>query len=122
MRYPGNAPLASALCAIAAIAFTWAFRLPRWSESETGILAKRAVDTALNDRDTRPKLLVFEHKDWPAVAGVALDLQRKGFDFYMEPWWQFMFGLRHQLTRLGTSPTDTAHVWWLTKPGAGGLP
>jgi len=122
IRHQGSVALASVLFAVAAIAYTWSFRLPRWSEAETGMVAKVAVDRALQGGDARGKLLVFEHKDWPAVAGVALDLQRRGFDFYMAPWWQFMFGIRHQLTRLGPAPEDAAQVWWLTNPGPGGIP
>ncbi len=122
VRYQGNAAFTSVLFAVSAIAFTWAFRLPRLGESETGAVTKRAVEAALSDHDTRPKILVFEHKDWPAVASVALDLQRQGFNFYMEPWWQFMFGLRHQVTRLGDASEKSAQVWWLTNPGPGGIP
>ena len=121
-RRTAPAPLTSALCVIAAVAFTWSFRLPRWTDAEAGMPTKRAVDAALSKDGSIPKILVFEHKDWPAVAGVALDLQREGSNFYMAPWWGFMFGIQHRLTNLGEAPEDVTRVWWLTNPGEGGIP
>jgi hypothetical protein len=121
IRAPGNPALAGALCAIAAVISTWAFRLPRWSESDAGQPIKRAVDAAVKPGDRSPRILVFEHASWPKVASLALDLQRRGVKFYMEPWWGFMFGYGHNLYRLGPTPEDAAAVWWITEPGEGGI-
>jgi hypothetical protein len=69
----------------------------------------------------RPRLLVFEHDDWPDVATVALELKRLGYDYRVIPWWGFMLGYDHSLTELGARPEDAASVWWLTRPAKGGI-
>lgn len=121
---PPSPAAVSALCAIAAVIATWAFRLPRWSEADAGLPVKRGVAAALAQGGPGPRLLVFEHAHWPSVASLALELQRKGTPFYLAPWWGFMFGQQHSLLRLGEKPEDHAAIWWITGPenGADGVP
>lgn len=88
-----------------------------------GLQVKNATDAALAaDQDHRPKLLMFEHANWPYVAAVALELQRRHVAFYAAPWWTFMFGRGHELTKLGNAPERHASVWWITHRGPGGTP
>lgn len=97
-----------------------------WQERTTGLSDigpsfEHGLDAALAaDRDPRPKLLVFEHSDWPHVSTLALMLQRRGIDYYVMPWWTFMFERRHSLLRLHDHPEQKTDVWWITRPGAGG--
>lgn len=120
IRHPGNHALVVALCAIAAVISTWAFRLPRLSEADAGLPVKRAVEIALQNSDRGPRLLSFEHSSWPTVASLALDIQRRDIPFYLAPWWGFMFGHHRSLNRLGPAPEEVATVWWITNPGEGG--
>ena len=122
VRIPGSPVLAAALCAIAAVASTWSLRLPRLSEAETGLPLKRAIEAALRADSRAPKVLVFEHTWWPVVAGVGLELQRQKVPFYLEPWWGFMFGARHELPRRAPAAVEDASVWWITNPADDGIP
>jgi hypothetical protein len=121
---PQAPAVTAALCAIAAVVATWQFRMSRWSENDAGLPIKRAVAAALAEGTPGPRILTFEHAHWPAVASLALELQRKDVPFYMAPWWGFMFGYRHNLARLGDNPEDAATVWWITGSlnGEGGIP
>jgi hypothetical protein len=112
------------LCAIAAVVATWEFRMSRWSEHDAGLPVKRAVAAALEGAPAGPRILTFEHAIWPSVASLALELQRKDVPFHMAPWWGFMFGHQHSLSRLGDQPEDAATVWWITGSlnGEGGIP
>lgn len=111
---------AAALCAMAGVLFTWSFRPPRLPPGGNGESILAAVDAALRaDTSGRPKLLVFEHRDWPTVAGIALELQRRGLPYYVNPYWEYMFGRSHDQTRLGTTPEERATLWWITAPEPG---
>ena len=65
---------------------------------------------ARNDPGTT-KYLKFNHSDWPAVAGVAIALERLGFQFAVAPQWEFMFGADHLLNHLTTTQTKRVSVW-----------
>lgn len=92
------------------------------SDGESGLPVQRSVAAALAaDPDPRPKLLVFEHRHWHNVATVALELQRRGIGFYVAPWWSFMFQPRHDMTRLGPNPEDSASIWWIAPPTTAGV-
>lgn len=116
--------LSGAVFVIAAVIATHSFQLPELSEADAGLVIKQAVDEAIgSDRSGKAKLLVFEHADWPQVASVALELERHHLDFYAAPWWGFMFGSRHELPiPAEAAPEDRTKVWWITKPGPGGMP
>ena len=115
--------ITGSLCAIAAAIFVHSFHQIPMPHDRNGLPIRRGVESALSsDPDHGPKLLVFEQHSWPTVAGVALDLQRRGVMFYTEPWWSFMFGRRHQINDEDATPEDHADVWWIAKPGAGGTP
>jgi hypothetical protein len=110
-------PTVVALCAIASVLYTWSFRLPRLSPGSNGEAMLAAVDDALKaDRSGRPKLLVFEHRDWPTVAGIAVELQRRGVPYFVNPYWEYMFGRQHDQTRLGATPEEKVTLWWITAP------
>jgi len=53
------------------------------------------VEQAAKSGGPSTKLLLFEPDDWPHVVGVALALQRFGYDFAVTEEWGFMFGKRH---------------------------
>ncbi len=112
----------AALCAVAAVVFTWSFRLPRLSTGENGEGVLAGVTAALQaDTSGKPKLLVFEHRDWPTVAGIAVELQRRGIRYYVNPYWEYMFGRTHDQTLLGANPEEKTNVWWITVPEPGDL-
>lgn len=116
-------PVAAAICAAAAVAFTTLLRIPPWSADETNLMMKNAVASLVkSENPTKPKFLVFEHRWWPPVAGVAVYLQRHHIPFYMQPEWEFMFSWRHDSARLGDTPEKNTDVWWITNPGEGGIP
>lgn len=123
-EHPRAAPLAAVACAAAAVAFTTLFHLEKWSDDSSGMPIAKALKSVLasDKATTKPKLIVFEHRDWPNVAPVALYLQRHDKSFFTDHWWEFMFGQRHDIQRLGDAPEEKAAVWWLTKPGDGGIP
>jgi hypothetical protein len=113
-------PVVAAGFAVAAVIFTWSFRLPRLSPGGNGELVLAGVEAALQaDPTDKPKLLVFEHRDWPTVAGIALELQRRNIPYFVNPYWEYMFGQRHDQTRLGAAPEDKTAVWWITSPEKG---
>ncbi len=114
-------PVAAALCLASMGYLGWKERIA--GVSPLGVDLRHGVDTVLaTEGTTKPKLLVFEHRNWPNVAAVALELQRRHADFYAAPWWTFMFGRQHALTRLGERPETQASIWWITHPGPGGTP
>ncbi len=115
------APVTAALCCIACVASSWAFRATRWTNEEAGQTLQRSVGTALEAHSPdRPVLLVFEHYAWPESAAIALELQRRRIPFYTSPSWNFMFGRSHDLKILGPRLETEAAVWWVSRPGPGG--
>jgi hypothetical protein len=117
-----TAPVGILACAGSAVLFASSFKLAPLSAQDAGVTLADAVEATLKtDPGTAPKLLVFEHRDWPMTAGLALYLQRHDIPFYTAPFWEFMFGQRHDLTRLGPRPESKTSVWWITKPGPGGI-
>jgi hypothetical protein len=109
-----------ALCAVAAVLFTWSFRLPRLPAGGNGESVQAGVAAALQaDSSGKPKLLVFEHRDWPTVAGIAVELQRRGIKYYVNPYWEYMFGQAHDQKLLGANPEEKTDVWWITSPEPG---
>ena len=115
-------PVTAAICGVAGISASWLFRAPRLSQDESGVTLRQGVEQALQiDTSRRPKLLVFEHYAWPEVASVGLELMRRGIPFYVSPGWNFMFGRQHSLRQLGPTPETAADIWWITKPGPGGV-
>ena len=111
-----------ALFAAAAIGyFAWQERIS--GTAPDGFDVRNGTDAVLaKDTTGKPKLLVFEHRDWPQVMSLALELQRHHVDYYAAPWWAFMLERGHKLTRLGDKPEDQATIWWITHPGPGGTP
>jgi hypothetical protein len=57
------------------------------------------------------KYLKFNHPDWPWAAGVAVALQRLGFQFAVPPQWEFMFGREHRLNRVTPFQKRRVSVW-----------
>lgn len=115
-----TAAVVGALCAMAAVIFTWSFRLPRISPGGNGESVLASVEAALQaDQTGKAKLLVLEHRDWPTVAGIAVELQRRGIPYYVNPYWEYMFGRAHDQTLLGPNPEEKVSLWWITAPEAG---
>jgi hypothetical protein len=116
-------PVTAALCGIAGISASWLFRAPRLNPEETGAILQQGIDAALaQDPSPRTKLLVFEHRDWPEAASVALVLQRRGIPFAVSNFWTFMFGRQNELHLLGPAPATKADTWWISRPGPQGSP
>lgn len=117
VQHAGAVSLGAVICAIAAVKFSTLFHLASWSYDSTRMEVAKTVSAVLAADATpkKPKLLVFEHRDWPAVSSIALYLQRHDIPFYLDHWWEFMFGQRHDLAVLGATPEEEAKVWWITK-------
>ena len=66
----------------------------------------------------RTKFLVFPHGDWPRAIGVALALERLGYNYAISPDWAFMFGRDHARTLAEAVNEDDLAVWKFTTPAA----
>lgn len=99
---------------------------PGITPSESGINLRDQVLAALkaDPQKTAPKVLVFTHDHWPAVATAALALERANVEFYVDPSWTFMFQKRHELSsEWFLDPKNQASVWhFMTDPSAPGTP
>jgi hypothetical protein len=64
---------------------------------QTGPQLDAAVAKVLAERGgaAKPILLHFEPADWPMAVAVALDLERHGATYLVDPSWGFMFGDEH---------------------------
>lgn len=81
---------------------------------------KRAIKT--DPLPAAPKILVFDHDDWPLVASVALALHRERKIFYVDRAWDFMFKDQRVLPlSLLADPHADMSVWRIgRKTGAAG--
>ena len=73
------------------------FHQPSIPSEGTGLTLRDSVFKALaaDTQRVKPVFLAFEHKNWPEAAGVALALKRQGRDYYVHPFYGFMFGPEH---------------------------
>jgi hypothetical protein len=89
--------LSTAFLATAFLGALFGFRLPGpdegWDELAIGDSVQAAL--AADPEPGRPKLLSFNHRDWPQVAITALVLQRKGVPYYADENWNVMFQKEH---------------------------
>lgn len=101
-------------CALAAIVAGRGFHADGVTEAESGLpYLQTARDAIARDpRPDLPKLLAFEHDDWPVIASIALALQRAGVKYYVDASWEFMFQadrvVPSDLLRAATPPLS---VW-----------
>lgn len=81
------------VCILAAIMAWRGFKADGIGEAESGLPYLQTARDALarDPHPELPKLLAFEHDDWPAIASVALALQRAGVRYYVDASWEFMF-------------------------------
>jgi hypothetical protein len=118
------ARLAPVACLCAAVGAAWFLRpAPLDTAAMTGIPIRNGVDAAVQSVSApetgRPLVLSFEHALWPEAAAVALQLQRDGTPFRLAPWWEFMFGSRHDLGDAEGLETDALRVWWIAQSDDG---
>ena len=73
------------------------FHQPSIPSEGTGLTLRDSVFKALaaDTQRVKPVFLAFEHKNWAEAAGVALALKRQGRDYYVHPFYGFMFGPEH---------------------------
>jgi hypothetical protein len=117
------AALAVVLCLASAPLFARNFFQGQRTGDEAQATMQKGVRAALAaDPNARPKLLVFEHTNWPKAVGVALALDRSGPGVFVTSWWEFMFGRRLDASLLPQNPEDLTAVWWIAAPAAGGFP
>lgn len=64
----------------------------------------------------RTKFLVFPHGDWPRATGVALALERLGYNYAISPEWAFMFGRDHARPLAEAVNAEDLAVWKFTPP------
>ena len=109
---------AVATCLLAAFIAWRGFKADGVSESESGLVYLQATRDAIvrDPHPDLPKLLAFEHDDWPTIASVALALQRAGVKYYVDSSWEFMFQsdsvVPSDLLRSATPPLS---VWRFTR-------
>ncbi len=109
------------IAGVAAVVLALGLRAHRASPAERGMPIQRAVDTALSEtRDQAPKLLVVARGNWQIAAAVALELQRRGVNFFVPDWWSFMFQPQRGYSQLQERRTNF-DTWWIAPAGAGGL-
>jgi hypothetical protein len=69
--------------------------------------------------DSNPrKLLVFEHEQWPWAVGLALALERLGFDYAVSPDWGFMFGYDHVVDIVSGTFEKHLPIWTVGAPAS----
>ena len=136
------------LLAIAVASMTWLQRAPYLNHAlmvlsvPVGLLAARnfawSSDFPTISRDTKPwfeqvrraaladkqgvpiKFLSFEHGDWPWAAGVALALQRIGYDYAVSWDWLFMFDSQHVAHLTDVLSQQKAALWKIRSPAVAG--
>jgi hypothetical protein len=100
---------------IAAAAVFWKdYRLtiPPFRDSGAHIKQDTLRAIKADPQPDAPKLLVFEHNDWPKIASVALTLQRERVPFLVDPSWTFMFQKEHELTAKAAADNNTKLSIW----------
>jgi hypothetical protein len=111
---PGSPRPAIILC-FAAIplylptAYSWRFNSTFHDQQQVTQFPELA-DIARNEPDTT-KYLRFNQSDWPAVAGVAIALERLGFQFAVAHEWEFMFGAEHKLNPATAMQEKRVSIW-----------
>ena len=74
---------------------------------------------ARRDRQpSRTKYLIFDHSLWPVATGIAVALQRYGYEFRVGPEWAFMFGEGNGADLVQALPAGQVAVWRLHRPAA----
>ncbi len=112
----------AAVIAVAIVVLYRGRHVPPLEGPASGLPVQSAVTQGLAGDVATPRFLVFEHATWHVAASVALDLQRRAGGFHVAPWWGFMFGDRHKREQPAPAAEGRSSVWWITKPGEGGLP
>lgn len=97
------------------LAWNLAGNLPGISHAPTlssGLASAAQADGA------RTKFLVFPNGDWPRATGVALALERLGYNYAISPEWAFMFGRDHARPLAEAVNAEDLAVWKFTAPAA----
>jgi len=99
--------------------WNWNSHLPSVAHG-TEPIVRLIRQAALEDRQSsRAKFLSFEHKDWPWAIGVALALERMGYDFAIPPSWGFMFGDKHRADLVTALSREEVALWEIKSPEVG---
>lgn len=113
--------IAAVLGIAAAKNWTWHSAL---LTSPTGTLAtvEKVRKAAEHDEQlAKRKFLSFEHGYWDWAAGVALALERFGYDYAVPPNWSFIFGSRHAAANLTPAiRSGQVALWTITSPAVSG--
>ena len=105
-----------------ATAKSWAWHSDPFS-SPTGTAAN--VETvrkaALEDEQpARTKFLSFQHGVWDWAAGVALALERFGYDYAVPSNWGFIFGRKHVEDLVASIRSGQVALWTVSSPAVSG--
>ena len=85
--------------------------------NDNSALNTEARRAARRDRQpSKTKYLIFEHGLWPVATGVAIALERYGYEFRVGPEWAFMFGKRNVADIGKVLPAGEVAVWRLHRP------
>jgi hypothetical protein len=110
-----NRPATVVVLLVLTLTVGWnSYRLGKLNEDTSGMKLKRAIDLVVqaDPKPDAPKLIIFEHKDWPEVASLALALKRAKITFYTDRNWEFMFQRRHTIPNtLLLNPDANLSVW-----------
>ena len=112
--------LAIPLGSLAARNFSWSSDFPTISR-DTKVWFDQVGRAALADKQgSRTMFLSFEHGNWPWAIGVALALERLGYDYATPPQWTFMFGSNHAVDLTTSLEHGKVALWNVRSPAAFG--
>ena len=87
-------------------------------ETSRNMAVGQEIQRAAKATPRSTKLLVFDHKDWPYAAGMALTLERSDCDFAVTERWGFMFGQKHVLELASALGRSDVALWKVKPAGA----
>jgi hypothetical protein len=94
---------------------------PPTAPSGTEPMVETIWQAALKDPPKqRTKFLLFEHDNWDWAAGVALALERYGFDYAVPRQWSFIFGNKHVAGLPSSLKRGDVALWTVKSPAVAG--
>jgi hypothetical protein len=112
--------IALALGFATARSWSWHTNLPT-APSGTEAMVAAVRQAAVADRQgPRTKFLSFEHDAWEWAAGVALALERFGYESAVSPEWSPIFGAKHAADLSSSLRHGEVALWRVKSPAGGG--
>ncbi len=100
--------------------WSWQTNLPTAPAGTKEMVAVIRQTAATDQQGRRTKFLSFEHDAWEWAAGVALALERFGYDYAVPPEWAFIFGAKHTADLSSSLRRGEVARWNVKSPAGGG--